>query len=790
MSVTMRDEPLPARSPLEALREPLLAALARAPVVVVAPTGAGKSTEIPRWLTGKVLVVEPRRVACRGLAQRIAELERVKLGGAVGYRVRDDDRSSARTRLLLATPGIVLQSPELLGQYDTVVLDEFHERRLDVDLILTWLLARSARFLVMSATLDGQRVADHIGGTLLSHEVRSFPVTIEYEAEASALPSGRQLDTRVAQVVRSLSADPGDSLVFLPGKAEIRAAQQALRGAGAEVLPLHGGLTLEVQSRVFSPSSRRRVILATNVAETSVTVPNVRVVIDSGLVRRTHYHQGRAYLALCNVALDSATQRAGRAGRTAAGRCIRLWGARAQLAARTLPEIYRESLASLVLAAAAHGPHPAELRFLDPPKPYAWEAAEAQLVALGALDRAGALTKIGRRLSQLPLDPWLGRLLVEAQVQGHLAPIIDLVAVLEQGHPERFLTLLEGQQDAPQPSDATHLMEVLRRASPRKHSAEAWLLSEARQTARRLRRVFGVPSRSAPPALERTTLHQILLAADPRSVHVARRRRGRTAWSNGGTEIELSPESVVAGRQRVEAIFVLGARGHGSGARDRRIIATVASAVQLDWLCRQQLGSERLAQVKLLPSDRMTVTAERVYAGRVIGKREATPTGVLARKAIARLFLEGRLHPEALAETRRRLTYRALVHQLHHTPGFEHLAGTQLQTAPRLEDWIVARLEALGVETGDDLQLLEAQDLVATDLPAHVRAAVTREFPLEIDLGDCVYAVEYDLKRRQALLSIVRGSRAAAPPLAYLPRLGGFRLCVEAGGRFHVLRDR
>ncbi|HJL16845.1 MAG TPA: helicase-related protein, partial [Sandaracinaceae bacterium LLY-WYZ-13_1] len=302
--------------PIDALRDEVLAAVDEAPLVLAAPTGSGKSTQVPRWLRGRVVVVEPRRVACRSLAQRVAELEGARLGGPVGYRVRDDVRASGETRVLFVTPGVALRDPSALERADAVVLDEFHERRLDVDLLFGLLAARRRGLVVMSATLDGERVAKHLGGRFLEGEGRLHPVDVCYLGRGAQLPTPKDLVPRVSAAVDRAGDDAGDVLVFLPGRAEIAACADALRRrAGLRVLELHGGLSLKDQSRVFAPTDRRKVVLATNVAETSVTIPGIGVVIDAGLVRRTRYHRGRGFLTLSPVALDSAEQRAGRAGR-------------------------------------------------------------------------------------------------------------------------------------------------------------------------------------------------------------------------------------------------------------------------------------------------------------------------------------------------------------------------------------------------------------------------------------------------------------------------------------------
>ncbi|MEC8424886.1 MAG: helicase-related protein, partial [Myxococcota bacterium] len=403
--------------PVEAARPEFEDALDAGPVVFSAPTGAGKSTAVPRWLSdrGPVLVVEPRRVACRALGTRVAALEGTNPGSDVGWIVRDERRIGRTPRIVFVTPGVALRLLRTgdIERYATVVLDEFHERSLELDLLLALLLAQEARLVVMSATLAADRIAAHIGGRHIHAPGRIFEVERRFLPQGSRGPEGRELARRVRGAVEAAAELPGDILVFLPGKAEIRETRSALQTLDLDVLALHGGLRLEEQGRIFESGPRRRVVLATNVAETSLTVPRIGVVIDSGLVRRTRYRKGRGHLSLLPIAEDSAAQRAGRAGRLGPGVAIALWSPETRLSPRTPPEIHREGLAPLVLASAACGRPALDLPFLDPPRAHAVDTAREHLRLLGAIDPDHAITPRGMRLFGLPLDARLGRLLVE-----------------------------------------------------------------------------------------------------------------------------------------------------------------------------------------------------------------------------------------------------------------------------------------------------------------------------------------------------------------------------------------
>ncbi|GAB4263729.1 MAG: helicase-related protein [Deferrisomatales bacterium] len=786
--------PSPSPLPIDRLADRVRAGIARGPLVVTAPTGSGKSTQVPRWLArdGRVLVVEPRRVACRGLAARVAELEGTPLGEEVGYSVRDDHRAGGRSRIVFATPGIVLRwlASGPLGSFQTVVLDEFHERTLDVDLLLALLRPSfPRRLVVMSATLAAEGLARRLGGTHLRAEGRLHPVEVRHLPGKAFLPDPRGLEERVAEALDRAREDRGDVLVFLPGKGEIASVARALGGrSGWEVLPLHGGLTLEEQSRVFRPGTRRRVILSTNVAETSLTIPGIGVVIDSGLVRRTLYHNGRGFLTLVPVARDSADQRAGRAGRTAPGVCYRLWSPQALLSESTPPEIHREALDPLVLAAAACGRRVEDLGFLDPPKPYAVEAARENLQALGALDSGGRITERGRRLFGLPLDPPLGNLLVEAERTGCLDDAIDLVAALAVDRP-----LLAGSPGelAPEGCDACALVRALREARPDRHPVNPAAWAEARSLRRRLRRAWNLDE-PGPPAggPDRKRLALTALAADRRWAYVARRRKKAVAWSNGGTEATLGRDSAVDPAE-TEALVALEVRALGTGHRKRALRITRAMPVPLGWLVEAGIGERELGSVALRDGAAVC-RAEVRYAGRLLASEEEVPRGEPARRALAALFAEGQLFPEVRERCARELARAALLGRLERAgllPASLQGRGMAPASAPpSLEQWAVGRLDALGVESGEDLALLAPEDFLPPGLPPDLERWLEETYPQRVHVGDAAYAAAYDLEARSVTLTMVSGHRQEPPSLTFLPPFRGFRIRVQHGNRKWLLR--
>jgi ATP-dependent helicase HrpB len=434
------DSPLPIDEALPALTAALRA---REAAVLVAPPGAGKTTRVPLvlmdepWAAGKkIIVLEPRRLAARAAAERMAKTLGEKVGDTVGLRVRFGSNISKRTRIEVVTEGIftrmILDDPELKG-IAAILFDEFHERSLDADLGLAFArdsqqgLREDLKLLVMSATLDGARVAKLLGDApQVESQGRAYPVETRYlPREARS-----HIEPQVADaVMRALRADSGSVLVFLPGQAEIRRTEtllaQRITEQGTDIVALYGALDPQVQDRAIAPSSpgRRKVVLATSIAETSLTIEGVRIVIDSGLARVPRYEPGVGLTRLETVRVSraAADQRRGRAGRTEPGVCYR-FGTEAEIASLepyARPEILSADLSSFALDLAQWGvSDPAALTFLDPPPQAACAEARKLLTDLGALDDDGRITGEGKQLRALPLPPRLARMVVDAAREG------------------------------------------------------------------------------------------------------------------------------------------------------------------------------------------------------------------------------------------------------------------------------------------------------------------------------------------------------------------------------------
>jgi ATP-dependent helicase HrpB len=477
----------------EALPELTRALASNHSVVLQAPPGAGKSTVVPLalleqpWMAGKrLLMLEPRRLAARAVAHRMAQTLKQSVGSTVGYRMRMDTRVSRDTRIEVATEGVLtrmLQTDPSLDGVAAVIFDEFHERSLQADLGLALALDARAnltpdlKFLVMSATLDGEGVARLLGDApIVTAQGRMFPVESRFVGKGSPLlpptsfvPGKIEFPEEVVArtVARALREEPGDVLVFLPGAREIRRVQSLLQSAALDssvrVLPLFGELSGDDQDAALMPAAQgtRKVVLATNIAETSLTIQGVRIIVDSGLVRRSLFDPatGMSRLETQRISRASAEQRQGRAGRIEPGVCYRLWseGAQRSLAPFTPPEIVEADLAPLALELASWGARDAsELRWLDAPPAAMLASARDLLSRLGALDASGRITQHGRQMARLSVHPRLAHMLLRASGLGCLPVAADLAALLSE---RDLLRAAGGSRDA----DIRSRLELVRR---------------------------------------------------------------------------------------------------------------------------------------------------------------------------------------------------------------------------------------------------------------------------------------------------------------------------------------
>ena len=591
-------------------------------LVLVAEPGAGKTTRVPPAILKSgllssehpnVVMLQPRRIATRAAAARIGEENGWALGEEVGYQVRFEKRITARTRLRVVTEAILtrqlLDDPSLDG-VGCVILDEFHERSIHSDLAIAFLneVRQSLRddliLVVMSATLEAEPVAKFLGDApILRVPGRTYPVDIQHRAKG-----GDYLENVIADVVVD-QPDDGHVLVFLPGAEEIRRAQEAIRERlpNRQVLPLHGSLAFEEQQRAIAPSREPKIVLATNIAETSLTIDGVKTVIDSGLARKPSFdpQRGLDSLNLDRISKASATQRAGRAGRTAAGRCIRLWSAQehALLDDYDLPEIARVDLSPTILDLHAWGQtDPTTFAWYDAPPADAIRNADRLLKMLGALDANGKLTPLGKRMQPMPVHPRLARLLIAAADAGEAKLGATVAAILsEKDFVQRQWTDRNaiGSSKVLSESDVTvrlHLLEEAERGSfYRGRAPEGVDVFAARQVVQ-VRNQFlrVIPDSAKEWATQASQLQRLVLLAYPDRV-CRRRNDVRAATMVGGVGIRLDQDcSVLQGDY-----FVAVDPRQDDRARAREAFVRIASSIEAQWLEElfpQSIVKERVAE--------------------------------------------------------------------------------------------------------------------------------------------------------------------------------------------------
>ena len=755
---------LPVAEALPALRDALRAG---SNAVLVAPPGAGKTTLVPLVLKdepwaagGRILVLEPRRVAARAAARRMAEmLGEAAPGGTIGIATRLDRAFSDRTRVEVVTEGLLvrrLQSDPGLDGVAAVLFDEAHERNIDTDLALALCLdlqralRPELRLLAMSATLDGAAFARLLGDAPVIESLgRAYPVELRHRARD--LADARDLPEAMAATIReALREHPGDVLAFLPGWGEIRRTQERLSGLDALVVPLHGELPPAEQDIALNPApgGRRKVVLATSIAETSLTVPGVRIVVDGGFRRtpRLDAASGLSRLATVRISRAAAEQRAGRAGRTAPGVAIRLWSEALHrgLSLADRPEMLEAELSSLVLDIAGWGAAIGDLAFLDPPPAGAVKAAQALLRDLDALDEDHRITATGRRMARLGTHPRLARMLVAAADEGERALAADLAALLEERDPIRG-------RDAP--SDVHLRLDLL-------HGADR---ADA----------------------DRATIHRIRRAA---ALHRRRLRVHGTVRPDGDAGALLAagfPDRIAAKRGTMDGAFRLAS---GQGAR---LPATdpLAKSALLAVADLELQGTE--ARIRMAaPLDRAVLEArfpERLRreegaafdprAGAVLARRrlmfgplvlEEAPLAHADRAAVAVALADA-----AAERSLRDLNWTAAARQaqarilwMRKAEGEAWPDLSDAALAATVRDWLAPHLH--GRSRLSDLAALDVAALLLDHLPWDRRRALDAALPARIALpAGRSAAVDYarDVPTLEARAQHLYGL-AAMPPLA------------------------
>src|SRR3954468_4739642 len=777
--------------PISARRDDIRTAFERHPVVIVCgETGSGKTTQLPKILleagvaeNGRIGHTQPRRIAARAVAARVAEELGTEVGGVVGSKVRFHEQVGARTAIKIMTDGILLaetQADRDLREYAALILDEAHERSLNIDFLLGYmkqLVSRrpALRVVITSATIDAERFSRHFeNAPVIEVSGRLFPVEVRYRpVGGDAEDTTRdEEEAALANAVEELCREgPGDVLVFLPGEREIRDAAETLRRHGmrnVEILPLYARLSAADQDRVFKPAGARRVVLATNVAETSLTVPRIRYVVDTGdaRVKRYSYRNKVEMLRVEPISQAAAKQRAGRCGRVANGICIRLYSEEdfEKRPPFTDPEVLRSSLASVILRAKSLGlGEVADFPFLDPPPSRAIADGYALLHELGAVDEQNELTALGKELARLPLDPRVGRMLIAAREEHCVAQVRIIAAALSVQDPR------ERPLDKAQAADERHARFAHERSDFLSLLKLAALFENKMEKACR-ENFLSVPRmrewRDVAGQLERTLRElgweETSVNADTtegyRAIH-----RALTAGLLGNIGMRNEPEGSYSGARGITFWVHPGSSvkkpGRWAAAAElvetTRLFARTVAAIEPRWL--EEIGAHLIRREQYEPQwdarrgevvalERGTLYGLPVYVNRRV------PYGPIDPKAAHEIFIrsalvQGELETRApfLAHNRRlvaeieRLEHKArrpdilvdeeLIHAF-----YEARVPPHIYNAAAFEQWRV------GAER-DNKRLLH---LAREDLMRHAAAGITTDtFPPQLDIGANRFALEY-----------------------------------------------
>ena len=796
------NEPLP----IYELDEEILIALQGGRLILQAPTGSGKSTQVPQILldggaleTGRCIILQPRRLAARMLAKRVAEERGVNLGGEVGYRIRLDNVSSAQTRILFVTEGILLRqmiADPQLRDISTIIFDEFHERHLygDISLARALDLQETTRpdlkIIVMSATLDGDQIERHLAPcrTLVS-QGRVFPVDIEHLSHEPTDDPPWEL--AAAAVAENFERTDGDILIFMPGAYEIqrtiRELSHRLRQACA-ILPLHGELPATEQDKAVTRTAQRKIIVSTNVAETSLTIDGVTMVVDAGLARVARYDPNRGIntLLIEKISRASADQRAGRAGRTAPGICLRLWTERdhTRRSANELPEIKRLDLAETVLSLKAAGIRDlAAFRWIDPPEEKSLARARQLLSDLGATDSAtGEITATGRRMLSFPVHPRYARMFLAAEELGCVRAAA-LIAALTQSRSLLLKTEKRIEEERAEifgegTSDFLILMRAFAYAESHDFRLEALRpLALHAESARQVKKLFqqfleiardegldireenpergdGVP----PPSDE--SIARCLLAgfAD----QVARRRSGGTLVCDivHARRGQLARASIAQNSRLIVAAEITEIEGRGG---DAQVLLSLATEIEEDWLREMFPGhfKERTAHIFDSSQNRVVVRREKVFRDLIIESqdRDAEPSPA-ASTCLAQVVLGGDLKltqwDDAVEQWIERVNFLARVLPDQQIPAIGpaereyiiHLACDGATNYREIKDRPILGL-ARSILTPAQQHIVDKQAPERLELPGGRRAKITYAHDADPVLGARIqdlYGVTEDIK--------------------------------------------
>ncbi|WP_050938022.1 helicase-related protein [Vibrio harveyi] len=758
-------------------------------LVVEAETGSGKSTRLPLWSAnhGRVLVIEPRRIACTSLAEFLADQSGQPLGKQIGYAIKLHAHYDENTKVVFVTPGVALRwfAEDKLASFDIVMVDEFHERRWDIDLLTAILKQeKQHRLIVTSATLEGEKLANYLDAKRLRSEGRCFPVTVTHRSlDSRYLPNKKGCENDVVRTVKeALEDEEGDILVFLPGRKEITQCAQMLQNINdVMIVKLHASVSDEERHHALTVQNQRKVVLATNVAETSLTIPNIRVVIDSGLERRTVQRNGRTALTLTHISKASAAQRMGRAGRVAEGACIRLFGEHAPLELVTPPELHREELVEPMLAAACCGYRLSELQFLDALPEKSLLSASQTLRGMEAIDQQGDVTEHGKKVYPLPIDALFADLVTRMQTKSEKEAMIDLAAALSV---QAQLHQLQGgesaealAQEEPFGCDASLMIRLVRGEQLPSVNVDVSVLEEAQGLAKQMREVFELPELDVASRYKRDELTKAIAKLHPELVFVRRERR-RDALGNGLMEMVVGRNSRFPDKS--EAALVLDSHSvPGRGVKQTLNLASVMLPVSLALLRELELGEWQQGETNY-EEEVPRATMHLIYAGRTICTEYQALQGEVAVQSIVEMIDEQALLP-GFAPLRKQ--------QIQHWKIYNALGLNQTPVDKSMLDdlsfstWLVEQLETLGVESVEDIELFDADDIPFEGIPDWEYQDFAEQFPLKLVLAELKLDVEYFVSRKLVHVIYTEGNRKGDPKRWELPRWSGWKVQYKKASR-------
>ncbi|CAH1555827.1 DEAD/DEAH box helicase family protein [Vibrio jasicida] len=758
-------------------------------LVVEAETGSGKSTRLPLWAAnhGRVLVIEPRRIACTSLAEFLAEQSGQPLGKQIGYAIKLHAHYDEKTKVVFVTPGVALRwfAEDKLASFDIVMVDEFHERRWDIDLLTAILKQeKQHRLIVTSATLEGEKLANYLDAKRMRSEGRCFPVTVTHRSmDSRYLPNKKGCENDVVRTVKeALEDEEGDILVFLPGRKEITQCAQMLQSIDdVMVVKLHASVSDEERHRALTVQKQRKVVLATNVAETSLTIPNIRVVIDSGLERRTVQRNGRTALTLTNISKASAAQRMGRAGRVAEGACIRLFGEHAPLELVTPPELHREELVEPMLAAACCGYRLSELSFLDSVPEKSLNSALQTLQGMAAIDEQGDITEHGKKVYPLPIDALFADLVTRIQTKSEREAMIDLAAALSV--PAQLYQLQGGEsaealaQEEPFGCDASLMIRLVRGEQLPGINLDASVLEEAQGLAKQMREVFELPDLEVASRYKREELTKAIATLHPELVFVRRERR-RGALGNGLMEMMVGRNSRFP--EKSEAALVLDSHSvPGRGVKQTLNLASVMLPVSLNLLRELELGDWQQGETNY-EEEAPRATMHLIYAGRTICTEYQALEGEVAVQSIVEMIEDETLLPGFAPLRKQQIQHWKIYNALGLNP--EPIEKTELDGLS-FATWLVEQLETLGVESVEDIELFEVDDIPFEGIPDWEYQDFAEQFPLKLILAELKLDVEYFVSRKLVHVIYTEGSRKGDPKRWELPRWAGWKVQYKKASR-------